>query len=251
MGVTKGAQGGQRQGGMETRFDEIPSIKSRIICGIIIKPPPPLLHLPCWNWWWGVWSWVGPIRWLYIWHLEGIFHWTKWPDKKLVCKQRRLRAIVTKVLLNAVVGEYRGTAVQTEAVTTSSGRIQPVFSSPLTNLPLTSQPHYFSHILILFIFIPGTNVTQLKLNVDQEVCCCRQLRNSKKELVICCISCSYLLNSVKVCDNVTDAHIYRSDPIDTSSPRHWQARGANVDCSECGSFPSPPPPNYYYYIANI
>ena len=190
MGVTKGAQGGQRQGGMETRFDEIPSIKSRIICGIIIKPPPPLLHLPCWNWWWGVWSWVGPIRWLYIWHLEGIFHWTKWPDKKLVCKQRRLRAIVTKVLLNAVVGEYRGTAVQTEAVTTSSGRIQPVFSSPLTNLPLTSQPHYFSHILILFIFIPGTNVTQLKLNVDQEVCCCRQLRNSKKELVICCISCS-------------------------------------------------------------
>ena len=65
-----------------------------------------LLHCSNW-WWWAVWSWVGPIRWLYIWHLEGIFHWTKWPDKKLVCKQR-LRPVGTKVWLSAALLSWRG-----------------------------------------------------------------------------------------------------------------------------------------------
>ena len=99
-----------------------------------------------------VWSWVGPIRWLYIWHLEGIFHWAKWADKKLVCKQR-LRAFAIQkcgsVLSSALVYLVLRWTGSNNFIRPHTTRL---LRAPLTNLPLhnislllTPPPHKYTN----------------------------------------------------------------------------------------------------------
>ena len=145
-----------------------------------------------------VWSWVGPIRWLYIWHLEGIFHWAKWADKKLVCKQR-LRAFAIQkcgsVLSSALVYLVLWWTGSNNFIRPHTTRL---LRAPLTNLPL----HNIS-LLLLVTFIQGLGFIFIKKDTRQRCqipwLLCKCFKNRHQDAPWLVVHCCQLLSIVANC----------------------------------------------------